>query len=98
MALSEMASVPGLHVRATEPGILGPQGIELTLQDDDAVTERCEASVHGELPALKDGISGVGAARPVVACSREAHIEVVSVAAERVHAALVASGPGSQAH
>ena len=60
MALSEMASVPGLHVRATEPGILGPQGIELTLQDDDAVTERCEASIHGELPGVEEGISGSG--------------------------------------
>jgi hypothetical protein len=43
-----------LRIYATEPSVLGAQSVELTLQDDDAVTERGETSVHVELPGLKD--------------------------------------------
>ena len=54
MACNEVASLPCLSVYATEPGIFGSQGVELTLQAGDAVTERGEASVHDELPSLKE--------------------------------------------
>jgi hypothetical protein len=53
-ALNELASLPRLRIYATEPSVLGAQSVELTLQDDDAVTERGETSVHVELPGLKD--------------------------------------------
>jgi len=51
MSLRELAGRHGLPVQATEAGILCPQGIDLTFQPDDAVTERGEASVHNDLPA-----------------------------------------------
>ena len=62
MAVNEVAGMPSLHMRATEPCILGGQGVELTLQDDDAVTERCQASIHGELPGWRKAFRAVDAA------------------------------------
>jgi hypothetical protein len=34
---------------AAETGVLGPQGVELTLQAGVAINQRGEASVHDEL-------------------------------------------------
>jgi hypothetical protein len=53
MACNEATSLPCLSVYATQPSIFGSQGVELTLQAGDVVTERGEASVHVELPSLK---------------------------------------------
>lgn len=48
MTLNDVASPRRLPMYAAEPSVLGSHGVQLTLQADDAISERREASVHGE--------------------------------------------------
>jgi hypothetical protein len=80
-ALNEVVRPPRLRVCATEPSVLGSQRVELTLQADDAVTERGKASVHGELPGLRDWRLRKRVARQVFGCSVRS-MEVQGVAAD----------------
>jgi hypothetical protein len=71
MACNEATSLLYVSVYATQPSILGSQGIELTLQAGDAVTERGEASVHDELPSLKEWLLRAAGCAGCRVCSGE---------------------------